>query len=960
MSATTSFTLVREKTIESLNIKAQEFRHSETGASHIHIASELDENVFLVALRTVPEDSKGVAHILEHTALCGSEKYPVRDPFFMMIRRSLNTFMNAFTSSDWTAYPFASENRKDYFNLLDVYLDAVFFTRLDKLDFLQEGHRVEFEKPDDATSDLVYKGVVFNEMKGALSSPIQKLWSDFTASLFETSTYHHNSGGDPKNIVDLSYEELKEFYTKHYHPSNATFMTFGNIPVLELQTKIQESVLNRFSASDDTIEISAEERWSAPKAAKSSYSVEKGESARKTHHISGWLLGQSSDLEQQLEAHLVSNLLLENSASPLRLALETTDLADSPSPLCGLEDTSREMVFVCGVEGSDPSHADDIETLIIDTLEKTANEGFKIDKVNAALHQLELSQREIGGDHYPYGLQLILGSLPAAIHRGDPLELLDINPVLERIRKKTSNAEYIPGLIRTLLLNNKHHLRFSMEPDEALASKEESVEKERLIKLKDSMSDIEKQQVIDNTEALLARQNQQDDPGILPQVTRKDVPESIHLVTPNRENSGNSYYKAGTNGLTYLQLVIDLPELSSDELAYLPLYSSLITELGIGDQDYLQIQDEQTATTGGISAWLSYKADLKDTSRLTGTFVLSGKALTSNQGKLERLLKRTLMQVRLDERHRMKDLLSQMKSRKEQSITGSGHSLAMIAAASYWSEGMALNHRLSGLEGTVWLKELYNSLESPESFDHFINVLSQIQIKLIQAPKQILLVSDQDQPIEVEIPGIGTSIKQNPIKSVVTDQQNMAWLTNTQVNFCAKAYKTVEPSHADSAALTVLSGVLRNGYLHRAIREQGGAYGGGASHDPTNGVFKFYSYRDPRLTETLEDFDASIKWILETEISEQMLEEAVLGVVSSIDKPGSPAGEAKQDFHNRIYGRTPEQRMKYRADILGVSVDDLKRVSKTWLSGKESSIAVVSNAAMEAELRELGLSIHKI
>jgi len=960
MTVPNPFTLVREKSIASLNIKAQEFHHKETGATHIHIASDLDENVFLVALRTVPEDSTGVAHILEHTALCGSEKYPVRDPFFMMIRRSLNTFMNAFTSSDWTAYPFASENRKDFFNLLDVYLDAVFFTRLDKMDFLQEGHRVEFEDSDNIDSDLVYKGVVFNEMKGALSSPVQKLWSDFTANLFKTSTYHHNSGGDPKNIVDLGYEELKLFYAKHYHPGNATFMTFGNIPVAELQTKIQDSVLSRFTASDESIQINAEQRWSQPEQSRSFYSVDAGDSSRKTHHISGWLLGQSSNLEEQLEAHLVSNLLLENSASPLRQVLETTDLADSPSPLCGLEDTSREMVFVCGVEGSDPEHADAIEKLIMDTLTTTAEQGVAIEKVNAALHQLELSQREIGGDHYPYGLQLILGSLPAAIHRGDPLELLDIDPVLARIREKTKDEDYIPGLIRSLLINNKHHLRFTMEPDEQLASREEAAEKLRLKTIKESMSDEEKQQVVDNAQALLARQNQHDDPGILPKVSRSDVPETIHLVAPQREANGTSYYKAGTNGLTYLQLVVSLPDLSAEQLAYLPLYSSLITELGIGDKDYLQIQDEQTATTGGISAWLSYKADLDDASKLRGTFVLSGKALTANQHLLEDLLQRTLLQVRLDERHRMKDILSQMKARKEQSITGSGHSLAMIAAGAHWSEGIALNHRLSGLEGTIWLKELHNSLERDEAFDHVVDILGQIKEKLIAAPKQILLVSDQDQPIGTEFPIITDSISKNTIESLATTDKNSAWLTNTQVNFCAKAYKTIPPSHPDSAPLTVLSGILRNGYLHRVIREQGGAYGGGASHDPTNGVFKFYSYRDPRLTETLNDFDASIQWLLETDITEQMLEEAVLGVVSSIDKPGSPAGEAKQDFHNRYFGRTPEQRMQYRSEILNVTVDDLKRVGKVWLSGTESSIAVVTHANMESELTKLGLTIHKV
>ena len=225
-----AFDLIKTHHIDSLNLDVHQYQHQQTGASHYHLAADNPENVFLVGLRTVPTDSTGVAHILEHTALCGSEKYPVRDPFFMMLRRSLNTFMNAFTSSDWTAYPFATQNRKDYFNLLDVYLDAVFFSRLDPLDFAQEGHRVEFAEPDNPDSELVFKGVVFNEMKGAMSSPTSVLWQAVSEHLFpSTTTYHYNSGGEPEHIPDLSYEELVNFYRTHYHPSNAVFMTYGDI-----------------------------------------------------------------------------------------------------------------------------------------------------------------------------------------------------------------------------------------------------------------------------------------------------------------------------------------------------------------------------------------------------------------------------------------------------------------------------------------------------------------------------------------------------------------------------------------------------------------------------------------------------------------------------------------------------------------------------------------------------------
>ena len=346
-----SFEHLRSAHVGSLDIELHEFRHPATGAMHYHIAADNPENVFLVGLRTVPEDSTGVAHILEHTVLCGSERYPVRDPFFMMIRRSLNTFMNAFTSSDWTAYPFATQNRKDYFNLLDVYLDAVFFSRLDELDFMQEGHRVEFETADDPATDLVYKGVVFNEMKGAMSSPSSLLWQTLSKHLFADNTYHYNSGGDPEVIPELTWHQLREFYDTHYHPSNAVFMTYGDMDPGELQERFQERVLSRFEALDRTVAVKPALRYHAPVRVEEAYAVSDEDVEGKTHVVVGWLLGESVDLDSRLRAHLLSSVLLDNSASPLMQALEKSDLGSSPSPLCGLEDGSLEMVFVCGARG---------------------------------------------------------------------------------------------------------------------------------------------------------------------------------------------------------------------------------------------------------------------------------------------------------------------------------------------------------------------------------------------------------------------------------------------------------------------------------------------------------------------------------------------------------------------------------------------------------------------------------
>ena len=364
------FTLIRQARIASLHIDVEEYRHNATGAQHLHLSADDNNNVFLVGFLTVPQDSTGVAHILEHTSLCGSQRYPVRDPFFMMARRSLNTFMNAFTSSDWTAYPFASKNVKDFNNLLKVYLDAVFFPNLDRLDFAQEGHRVEFETPNDPNTSLVYKGVVFNEMKGALSSPVQRLWQAVHYHLFPTITYHYNSGGEPSEIPKLTHAQLKAFHASHYHPSGAIFMTYGDRPASTHQQLFQERALQHFQKRDcSDLQISDEQRYDSPQQAINYYPIDSQEkSENKTHTILAWLLGKSIDIREVMNASLLTGVLLDNSASPLRHALETTPLGTAPSPLCGFSDSSRESAFVCGLEGSNPEQAEAVEKLIFQVL----------------------------------------------------------------------------------------------------------------------------------------------------------------------------------------------------------------------------------------------------------------------------------------------------------------------------------------------------------------------------------------------------------------------------------------------------------------------------------------------------------------------------------------------------------------------------------------------------------------
>ena len=966
-----TFDLLRTERIGSLNMDVQQFQHAGTGAMHYHLAANNSENVFLVALRTVPQDSTGVAHILEHTALCGSERFPVRDPFFLMLRRSLNTFMNAFTSSDWTAYPFASQNPKDFDNLLRVYLDAVFFSRLDPLDFAQEGHRLEFDEPDNPDSDLLFKGVVFNEMKGAMSSVSSALWHRLCHHLFPSTTYHYNSGGEPACIPDLSYEQLLDFYRTHYHPSNAIFMTFGDIPAASHQRAFEELALSRFERLDTRISVPPEQRLAAPVRVRESYAFDDpGSDADKTHIVMAWLLGDSFDLEQQLEARLLSSVLLDNSASPLQQALETTELGHAPSPLCGLEESMREMVFACGIEGSEADRAEDLEALVLGVLERLADSGVDRERLDAALHQLELHQREISGDSYPYGLELILTALGCATHHADPIAALNLEPVLDTLRSRCAEPDYIKNLARRLLLDNPHRVTLVMTPDKELSARRLAEEAARLDRIRASMDGDAVKRVLDNALALAERQAMDDDESILPKVELADVRPDIPDLEPTRPESGGfpcTRYAQGTNGLVYQQVVVPLPDLDDRDIEHLPYHTSVLTELGLGEQDYLAVQNRQSAICGGISAVTALRGKVTDQQDTQAYFVLSSKALARNHREQSSLMRDTLHSARFDELARIRDLVSQTRARREQTVTGNGHHLAMTAASCGLSPVAAINHRLSGLEGIRRCKRLDDALDEDAELERFAHSLQRVHDRIAGGERQFMLVADGEQ-LDAVLAGcesawgeqVATGETDTYSPAPMLEPCRSAWLTNTQVNFCAQAFPTVPVDHEDAAALAALGVFLRNGYLHTAIREKGGAYGGGAIQDSNIGAFRFFSYRDPRLEDTLEDFGLSVRWMLDTSHSEDALEQAVLGVIGGLDKPSSPAGEARQHFNYQLFGRTLEQRLRFRQRVLGLRLDDLRRVCETYLQPERASIAVITSHATLEQVERLGLAVEEL
>ncbi len=654
----------------------------------------------------------------------------------------------------------------------------------------------------------------------------------------------------------------------------------------------------------------------------------------------------------------------------MQKALETTSLGTSPSPLCGYDSDMKEGCFACGLEGSEAENADAVEALIMGVLEDIVENGVAKEQLESILHQIELSQREVGGGCYPYGLQLIMKAMSPILYNADPVAVLDLSESIKQLYKNIEDPEYIKNITKRLLLDNPHRVRLVMTPDSKKNQREETAEAKRLAEIKSKMSDKEKQAIVKLAADLKARQEEQDDPEILPKVGLEDVKTEIKEIKANTATLSNQQtltsYAAGTNGIIYQRIVVEIPPLDQELSDLLPLYNSLMTELGIGDKDYLQVQAWQAAVTGGIGAESSIRSEIGDSNRIHSYFSLYGKALERNQAALSELLYSTFFDVRFDELQRLRELIAQMSASYVSSITNRGHILAGIASSSGISARAALAHRHNGLLGIQLLKKLDASLKDDKVLADFAEKLQQLHQKLLIAPRQFLLISDKKSLPELEktLDEKWSNIRPGQAEAEseiiwTPTKIRQGWAISSQVNFCSKAYSVVPSGHKDSAALSVLGSFLRNGFLHRSIREQGGAYGSGATYNADSASFRFYSYRDPRFEETLNDFDASIDWLITEKHKAQALEEAILGVIANIDNPSSPSGEASNTFYANLHKRDYQWRKQHRQNILNVSINDLVSVGEKYLQTEKGHIAVIGSQEVLQSAKDFELEILK-
>ncbi len=959
-----------------------DMEHLPTGARHIHIGNDDRENTFSVAFKTVPTDSTGVAHILEHTVLCGSRKYPVRDPFFSMLKRSLNTFMNAFTASDWTMYPFCTQNKKDFYNLLDVYLDASFYPNIDRLSFRQEGHRLEIEGLPDKEWQLVYKGVVYNEMKGAMSSPDQVMVRSMLNAMYPDTTYRHNSGGDPAVIPTLTHEQLKRFHKQHYHPSNSFFYTYGNLSLEEHLRIIHDKVLRHHDRIDPKTTVLPQSRWKEPRRAGYWYPLDSGTDASKKSQVCvTWLTCDIQDAFQILVLKLLEQLLLGNSASPLRKALMDSALGTALSDGTGFDADNRDTLFACGLKDVAESDAEKIEHIVLAVLQKLVEEGIDSHLVDAAIHQIEFHRREITNTPYPYGIKLLLSFVGNWLHGGSAESVLNFDKDLKKIRKEIAKTGFFEKQIKHYFLDNPHRALIVLSPDAALEMKEKKRVVSELNGIKKTLDEAALVRIRDDAEALGVLQETTEDISVLPTLDLEDIPADIHKIPASKcpGTTTASCYNQPTSGILYTTTAMGIGNVDVAQLALVPFFCYALPRLGTRKHEFTEIVQRIDTYTGGISLASNARTRFDNSGMCIPFVTINGKCLNRNLDRMFELIQEILFEVSFADSVRLKSLLLEYRAGLESMILHNGHRYAISLASRNFSTASHISEIWSGVHQLKYMKDITETLGS-EDLEIIADNMADIQKRLITRENFRAALVGEAESLEKGIPILDyrsltphvdmdagqVSCFEPPPLMVPDEMPREGWGTSTSVSFVAKTIKTVRMDHEDAPKLSVISKILRSLFLHREIREKGGAYGGFALYNIENGLFSFASYRDPHVLETLNVYERASAFITSGEYRDEDIKEAILQVCSDIDKPDPPGPAAKKSFYRELVSMKDEDRRRFKKRLLVLKKKDVVETSQRYFGADSGpyGVAVISSddrlKQVNAKISDGPLQLHKI
>lgn len=952
------FVLLEERFIREYNTRARLWEHRRSGAKLLSLENDDENKVFGIAFRTPPPDSSGAPHILEHSVLCGSQKYPVKEPFVELMKGSLNTFLNAMTYPDKTLYPVASTNLKDFYNLIDVYLDAVFHPLISPFTLYQEGWHYELEDPQ---GEMTFKGVVFNEMKGAYSSPDSVLAEESQHAVFPDTIYRYDSGGEPEAILSLTYEKFRSFYETYYHPSNALVYFYGDDDP-EQRLKCMNEILKEYTRREIPVEIPLQPRFSSPQKKEVFY--DSGDDPNAKAQITlNWLLVESGNIEEILALHILDHALIGTPASPLRKALIDSGLGEDLTG-AGFQTGYRQTMYSVGLKGVAEQNTENVERLILETLSEIAEKGFDPETLRASLNTVEFSLRENNTGSYPRGLVMMLNAVENWVYGHNPIDALAFEAPLNAIKQRFQAGErFFENLIRQHFLENPHRVSLVLRPDPQLGQQRAAAEQQRLQQARAQMTPQQIVEIVQVTRELKRRQETPDSPDALatiPMLTRADLEPKIKTIPSEEIHLAESkilYHDLFTNGILYLDLGFELHTLPQEWLPYLPVFSRALLETGTHDLTFVQLLQQIGQRTGGIYPTTLFSMS-RHTRQAAAWLFLRGKAMTDQAADLLTILKDVLTSARLHDRERIRQMVLENKASMESGIVHAGHRVVNTRLKARFTEADWAAEQISGVSQLFFLRDLLGKIDSDWESVH--QTLESIRSALIQrsvAVCNITVDSANWQKIRPLVEDFLSNLPQGQTSRHIWSTGKLPNLEGLsmplQVNFVGKGGNLYEIGYTFHGSALVIVPYLRGSYLWEKVRVQGGAYGGFAVFDQQSGNFNFLSYRDPNLDQTLQAFDQTADYLRKLELSESELTKAIIGAIGEVDAYQLPDAKGYTALVRHLLGITDEERQRIRDQILTTSQQDFRQFGDVLESLTQRGVVVALAAPQVFETSNL-------
>ncbi|MCI9336591.1 MAG: insulinase family protein [Lachnospiraceae bacterium] len=930
----TSYEVIEKREIADINSVSYLCRHKKTGARVALISNDDDNKVFYIGFRTTPKDSTGVAHILEHSVLCGSKEFPIKDPFIELVKGSLNTFLNAMTYPDRTVYPVASCNDKDFQNLMHVYLDAVFYPNIYEKEaiFRQEGWHYEL----DGEGNLIYNGVVYNEMKGAFSSPDSVLYREISTALYPHTTYGCESGGDPVAIPDLTYEQFLDFHRTYYHPSNSYIYLYGNMDMAEKLQFIDEHYLSSFDALEVDSQVTAEAPFAQPARRVREFPISEGENADENGYLA-WCqsVGNNLDKELYVAFQVLDFVLCSVPGAPLKKALIDKGIGKDVFSIYDYD--IKQPYFSVVAKGTSVSREEEFKAVIRETLAGIAEKGFDKKALLAAINHFEFRYREADFGGYPKGLMYGLQALGSWVYDDNsPFIHIEANETYRKLRAKVEEG-YFEELVKTYLLENTHAAMVVLQPKEGLAAEQEKKVAEALAAVKEKMSEEEIKDIHSMMDALTAFRENADTPENLakiPLLRREDMKrEAAPLINEEKTLAGSPalYHDVFTNGIGYLRLMFRIKDIPAEYFPYIGILQNVFCHVDTAHYSYAELSNEIHLTTGDIGVASNTYGNVSDPDQCTVTMEIYTKALYENLDKALKLMEELMLTSKFTDGKRLREILAENNSRYREYVMGAGHSVAITRALSYGETKFALEDTLAGVGQYRLTLGLEKDFEANREI--LIKRLEEL-CRMIFRPENLMVDFTGDRKAFEGLESAVASLKEKlytcPVEtgSFVPEvaRKNEGFMTAGQVQYVCRAGNFLRKGLTYKGALRVLQVMMGYEYLWSNIRVKGGAYGCMCGFGRTGECY-FVSYRDPNLGQTIDVYEAAADYIGAYDADERTLTQYIIGTFSNLDVPLTASGKGRRSREAYLRGITIDMIQKERDEVIDVTAEDIRSLA---------------------------------